>query len=439
MKSISYGTIFGIAFPVAVSQSAARIIGMTDLSFVAPLGVDAVASLSLASMLWAAIFTFLEGFRTGTTLLTAEAFGAGREDRAAAVLRTGVAGALLFGGAIAALAGPISRALFAFPGAERIAVCGIEYMTISLRAAPATLLFFVGVGAFRGAADTRTPLYAGILVCVVNASLDAALVPGRMGFPSLGAAGAAWASLVAYCLGAGALVFLQLGKHRQGCVSRDIVLRFVKTSVDVGIFSGAISLALFIFVLMIRTLGGEALAVHHVCFQVFLCTYLPASGFQVAASVLVSGFRSAGEHALARMAAMRVVRVASLFSALVGVGMWFGARSIAAFFSPSDPIVVARAAETLRFMCVAQMFSVMYMTLQGSLLGYSDTRFLAFEGLVSGYGVFLPCAWFLMLRRGGGVGAGYVAFLVWTAFDFVCLLARWTYIGKRMSKNRSHS
>ena len=59
MKSISYGTIFGIAFPVAVSQSAARIIGMTDLSFVAPLGVDAAASLSLASMLWAAIFTFL--------------------------------------------------------------------------------------------------------------------------------------------------------------------------------------------------------------------------------------------------------------------------------------------------------------------------------------------------------------------------------------------
>ena len=431
MKSISYGTIFGIAFPVAVSQSAARIIGMTDLSFVAPLGVDAAASLSLASMLWAAIFTFLEGFRTGTTVLTAEALGAGREDRAAAVFRTGVAGALLFGGAIAALAGPLSRALFAFPGAERIAACGTEYMTITLRAAPVTLLFFVGVGAFRGAADTRTPLYAGILVCVVNAALDAALVPGRMGFPSFGAAGAAWASLAAYCLGAGGLVFLLFGKHRRGRVSRDIVRRFVRTSVDVGIFSGAISLALLIFVLMVRTLGGEALAVHHVCFQVFLCTYLPASGFQVAASVLTAGFRSAGDHSGARRASARLVRAASVFSAVVGVGMWFGARGIAAFFSPAEPAVVARAAETLRFMCVAQMFSVMYMTLQGSLLGYSDTHFLAFEGLVSGYAVFLPCAWFLMLRLEGGIRAGYVAFLIWTVFDFLCLFARWTYIRGR--------
>lgn len=109
---------------------------------------------------------------------------------------------------------------------------------------------------------------------------------------------------------------------------------------------------------------------------------------------------------------------------VVSLALFFFAPAVAAFFSPADREVAEQAARTLRLVCLGQLFSSVYMVMRGALTGCGDTRFLVYEGLVSGYLVFLPLAWLLAVNTGHGIYGGYVAFLLWCATDCAALTGR---------------
>lgn len=104
--------------------------------------------------------------------------------------------------------------------------------------------------------------------------------------------------------------------------------------------------------------------------------------------------------------------------------LFFFASIVSNFFSPADKLVAEKAAETLKLVCVGQLFSSVYMVLRGALTGCKDTRFIVYEGWISGYLIFLPLAYLLAIKSGYGVYGGYVAFLVWCITDCVALVFR---------------
>ncbi len=95
--------------------------------------------------------------------------------------------------------------------------------------------------------------------------------------------------------------------------------------------------------------------------------------------------------------------------------------------------MAAQATATLRLVCVGQLFSAVYMVLRGALTGSGDTRFIVYEGLVSGYLVFLPLAYLLAIKAGYGIYGGYAAFVLWCIADCTALTAR--FCSRRRRQN----
>ena len=69
IKLTYYRTIFKIAFPVILSQASVTLCTLTDLCFLKNFGTVAIAAISIANVVIATFFNFLEGFRTGTSVL----------------------------------------------------------------------------------------------------------------------------------------------------------------------------------------------------------------------------------------------------------------------------------------------------------------------------------------------------------------------------------
>ncbi len=162
---------------------------------------------------------------------------------------------------------------------------------------------------------------------------------------------------------------------------------------------------------------------HQITLQFFNLAYLPAVGFLVTASIIVPQLANSREELL-RPSVGRICRVSFGVILVISLTLFLFSPAVAAFFSPADREVAEQATRTLRLACLGQLFDSVYMVMRGALTGCDDTRFLVYEGLVSGYLVFLPLAWLLAVNTGHGIYGGYVAFLLWCATDCAALAGR---------------
>ncbi len=431
MKELtSYKQIGRLAFPVIVAQSVVLVNGLIDLAFIGPYGTEAIAAVSIANALCATLFNFLEGFRLGTTVLVSGAAAANNINKAAAVVNCGLFLVAVIGAALAVFASHISNAVYTAAGNELIRHHGTDYLTVWLWALPPILFSHVLVGLFRGLRDTATPLYGTLIVCLLNALFNYLLVCGGFGFPAVGVKGAAWGTLLANLVGLLIIVWLTATKP---ATRRLINLKqsfgkylreYIRLAADIGLNTGFTLLALLVFVWVIRPLGAAALAVHQITLQIFNLAYLPAVGFLITASIIVPRLLESRRGDLLLPTVARVGKMSFGVILIISGLLFIYAAAVGSFFSPADSAVAEQASRTLSLVCLGQLFSSVYMVMRGALTGCGDTRFIVYEGLVSGYLVFLPLAYLLAIKAGCGIFGGYAAFVVWCITDCAALAAR---------------
>jgi len=427
-QSMSYRQIGKLALPVIAAQSVVLINGMIDLAFIAPYGTEAIAAVSIANALCAVLFNFWEGFRLGTTVLVADALAGNNAQKATAVVSSGLFLAAIISVLFTAFAPLVSHWVYLLAGNEAMQYHGTEYLMVWLWSLPFTLFSYVLTGLFRGLKDTTTPLYATLVICLFNVFFDYLLVYGGFGVPSLGVKGAAWGTLFASLAGFSILILLTVKKpltspylHFKQPFFKQIP-EYVALAVDVGLNTGSTLLALLIFVCIVKPLGPAALAVHQITLQVFNLAYLPAVGFLITASIIVPQLLNPSHKRLLIPTVSRICQM-SFGVVLITGGLLFAFSStVSSFFSPADKQVAAQAAQTMRLVCAGQLFSAIYMVLRGALTSCKDTRFIVYEGWISGYLIFLPLAYLLAIKLGYGIYGGYMAFVAWCVTD-CCALA----------------
>lgn len=427
---ISYKKIGGLAFPLIISQAVILLNGMIDLAFIAPFGTEAIAAVSIANALCATLFNFLEGFRIGTTVLIARAAAAKNRVSGRTVLNTGLFLAMLISILLVGSATIISHTVYDFVNNEQIRYHGFAYLTIWLWTMPFILLSYVLVGLFRGLNDTATPLYSTIAICLMNVIFSYLFVYGGPGIPSLGVKGSALGTMLANFTGFLIMCFLVLKRPltreyinlKQAFTNQ--IPEYAALAADIGLNTGFTLLALLLFVGILKELGAVALAVHQITLQAFNFAYLPAVGFLITVSILLPRLLEHQQTALIVPTVNRVAKMSFGVIFLTSTLLFIFASEVSRFFSPADQIVAAQTAQTLKLVCFGQLFSSVYMVLRGALTACKDTRFIVYEGLVSGYLLFLPLAYLLAVRLNYGVYGGYIAFLLWCMTDCSALSFR---------------
>lgn len=372
-----------LAWPVIAQNLLETLVGVIDTILVARLGTVAIAGVGSALQVVFFLLAILSAVSIGASIVVAHTIGAGNHAEAARLgkqtLVWGLLGALPLAWIGALAARPLIRAF----GVEAdVAVVGADYLRVTMIMLPALLLVFAGSAVLRGVGDTRTPLQVSLLANVINAVLAYGLIYGHFGLPALGAVGSAWAASAGRLVSALLLVLvLVTGRSGLSLRGRDgwrpqfsVVRRILGLGLPAALEQMLTSGAFTALMLVVATLGTQALAAQRIAFNAMSVAFLPGIGLSIAAATLVGQSIGAEKPDEAAAAARASAGWAALWMGVMGVVYFIFARQIIGLFS-NDPVVTEVGVRSLRVLAVQQPLWGLLFVWSGALRGAGNTRF----------------------------------------------------------------
>ncbi|MEG3176767.1 MATE family efflux transporter [Sphingomonas sp. RB3P16] len=199
--------ILALAWPVMLTSLNWTILSVTDIVVVGLTGTDQVAALGASRALTFVTIVAGLAWLSGTLVFTARADGAKDLRATGATLRAGLLWAILLG-LLAALGFALfAEALLGAIGvAPGLVVPAARVVRVMALAYPPQLVIIAASFFLEGIARPRRVMVVNLGMLPLNAVLAWAWSGGHLGFPALGAVGAAVATAVASLLGAMAML-----------------------------------------------------------------------------------------------------------------------------------------------------------------------------------------------------------------------------------------
>lgn len=332
--AVTHGTVFRLAVPMTLAYLSVPLIGVTDTAVIGQLGEPALlGGIAVGALVLDVVFTTFNFLRSGTTGLTAQAFGAEDNGETIAVLARALLVALLSGLAILFLQWPMIEAgtLLMDPGAA-VADAMREYLYIRIWGAPFALVNFALLGWLLGIGRSTLVLCVQTVFAGLNIVLSVWFVLG-LGF---GVAGVAWGSVVAEIV----TVIIQIPiilklAPLESRPSRARVLeprefsRLLGVNRDIMIRSFSLLFAFALFTRQGAQFGEVVLAANAILMHFFMLGGYFLDGFATAAEQLAG--RAVG--ARFRPAFERVVRLTTFW----GIAT---ALALSAFYFLLGPMII---------------------------------------------------------------------------------------------------
>ncbi len=393
-------SVFQLAWPVMVSNLLQTLTTTVDVIMVGSLGTEAPAAVAAVGFGGQFVFLFFSvmiSVSAGTIALVARAIGAGDLVEADHILKQSlVLGAIL--SVPLTLVGFVfaEPILAGFGAAPDVVALGGAYIRIISLVVFFQFIGFLGSAALRGAGDTVTPLWMGVLVNVVNFGINVNLIFGNAYVPRLGVPGAAIGTSISYIVGALVLVAILLrGKHRLrlhltgGWVHMDAVKRIFRIGWPAALEQILLQVAFLVWVGMVVVFGTEVLAAHQIGLRIQSFAFMPGFGFAIAATALVGQNLGARAPEAAERSGWEAAKYSVAVMSVTALGIFVFAEPIAQAFI-RDPIVVGFSVTFIRIHAVSIPAVGVFFAIDGALRGAGDTRFPLMTSLSGIYLVRLP-------------------------------------------------
>jgi MATE family multidrug resistance protein len=400
-----------LAWPVVLSRSTQSVVGLCDALMSARLGDQALAAVTTGAINLFSIAVLPMG-----TVFIVQSFASqlqGRGDLPAA-RRYAWHGLVLAAitTVLAAAATPFFESwlrVFHFePGVHADMAGYLRWRFWSVGA----FIAVEGLGNwFSGLGDTRVHMRASVITMVVNVVLNWVLIYGHLGAPAMGVRGAALASGLATCAG---LAFISLAfavRQREIAGSAPLglrraeFLRMLRFGVPNGLnwFMETAAFTLFLNVIVSR-LGTTVLAAMNAILQINSISFMPAFGVASAGAVLVGQAIGRGEKDDVPRLLGLTARVALAWQVAVGlVYLALPKLVMSAFESRAGSTELVTVGATMLALSSAwQVFDALGLTIGEALRAAGDTAWCMWTRLVSAWTVFVPVAWWAVVRMHGG-------------------------------------
>lgn len=189
--------------PMIIGVSAMVSTGIVDAYFIGLLGATELAAISFVFPVATALSSLGVGVMVGTSSVVSRAIGAGEDDRAASCASLGILLGLSFGLLIGVLLALFNKDLFALMAAdgEALRLIGI-YMVPYALGFPLLLTISGLNGVLRAQGLAKRSTMVSLSFALANWVLDPILIDGAFGFAGFGIAGAAYATVAGWILGA---------------------------------------------------------------------------------------------------------------------------------------------------------------------------------------------------------------------------------------------
>jgi putative MATE family efflux protein len=374
-----------------------------DAFWVGRLGAAAIASVSITMPVMFVLVAAGMGFAIAVTTLIAQYTGARDHQMvdhvAAQTLVTIVAVSIVLG-AIGFFITPFLLHLMKVT--PEVYEQALIFMRLIFVALPFTFLYAMSQALMRGVGEVKAPLFIVAGTVFVNFALDPVLIFGKFGFPAMGVAGAAIATLVSQMIAAAiALRLLFGGRYGIHVHWNDFVpdMAFVKRAFLLGypasIEQSARGLGMTVLTFLIVSFGTVVTASFGVGANVFNVVIIPAMGFSMATSTLVGQSIGAGNIARAEQVAKLAAIITFSVLTFFGILCLIFAPHIVRFFIPEDQTVIREGAAYIRIVAWSFGFIGLQYALMGVLRAAGEMIPAMVISLVSQWGLQIPLAFAL--------------------------------------------
>lgn len=196
-----------IAIPIALQNLLSTTLNFVDTIMIGQLGESSIAAVGLANKVFFVFSLLLFGIVSGSGILTAQYWGIRDISNIRRVLgmslMLGLTGAVLF--VVPSVLCP-KTVMRIFTTQEDTITIGATFLAIIAFSYPFTAITNSFVGILRGVNRVKVPVIITSLSICVNIVLNYILIYGKLGFPRMGVAGSATATLIARILECTALL-----------------------------------------------------------------------------------------------------------------------------------------------------------------------------------------------------------------------------------------
>ena len=400
--------IAALAIPALGTLAIDPLVSIVDTAWVGRLGAAPLASLAIASAVFAAVFSIFNFVHAAVTPLVAGEVGRGDLRSAGAVATGSIVVALAVGVVIAMIVSVIIGPLVGLFGDEPAVAEGAEaYLRIRFLALPAVLVAMVGHGVYRGHSDTKTPLVVAVGMNIVNLVLDPILIFAA----DMGVTGAAWATVIAQTIAAGWFLLLIFGvnRHRLGTdrLPRKIgslpIGRIVGAGWPMMIRSFALLLAISATTVAAARIGTLQVAAHQIAMQVWLFLSFVLDSFAIAATALIGTDLGARDRPAARDVANRLLALGFVSGIALSLLLAVTSPLVMSVFS-ADAGVQADLRSIYPFVILLQPLTALVYVWDGIGLGASAFKFLAGSMVIAGFATIVTLMMFGSTLRGVWLG-----------------------------------
>ncbi len=356
--------LWSLAWPMMLSMFFHSLYNLVDAFWVAKLSASAIAAVSISQIVLFVMISLAMGVSVGTAVLVGQNIGANKKDVAERILGQGylltIFAALFFTAIILIF----KNKLLVISGAVGdILPLAQPYFTVVTSGSIFTFLMMMTSISFNAQGDnfTMTKLFA--VSTLVNTILDPLLIFGYGGFPELGIAGAAYATLISQ------VVFLILALRLLMKPTMMVPLKLkllqlewssVKSVINIGLPASlnqvlnplGFSALMFFVSASFYEAGAAAFSIG---FRIEFFAFIPAIGFGFGAMSLIGQNIGAGKHERVR----EVLKFAVYFGS--GAALVFSLLSF--LFAPyivgvftSDPLVTDYALQYFRVVPIGYVF-----------------------------------------------------------------------------------
>lgn len=383
---------FRVAWPSTLESFLVALVGMVDTIMVSRLGAYAIAAVGLSTQPKFICLAVFMSLNIAVSALVARRKGEGDREGANRVLSQALVLTLLFAVIITALAIVFAEPVLRLAGTnEDTHESAVAYFRIISAGMIFNVASMVINAAQRGAGNTKIAMRTNLVSNGVNIVFNYLLIEGRFGFPRLGVAGAAVATVIGTVFALAMSVLSVM--HPNGFLH----LRFtgemfrmergtIKTIADIG--SASLAEQLFLrfgfltYTMIVARLGTTAFAAHQVGMNVITISFAFGDGLSVASVALVG--QSLGERRgdLARVYLLFCQRLGLFCSLTVALVYSTVGRNIFRLFSGEEDILT-HGDMIMRMVAVIVIMQIAQVIYSGCLRGAGDTRYVAIVSLIS--------------------------------------------------------
>lgn len=383
-----------IALPMVISQASETVMMFVDRLFLSWLGkahISAAMSGGLSSFVFMSLFLGTVGY---VNALSAQYFGAGKEENCVRTVTQGFQLSLLFYPLILLLI-PLVGKFFAYSGHSTQQIeLEYTYFRILMLGGFLALLRTVLASFFLGIGRTKIVMYSNIAGMLINVPINYILIFGKFGFPRLGIVGAAIGTLTGSLLICVVLTvsFLRhriYREHKSPTLwkfNRNIMGKLLRYGFPAGIELFLNVFAFNLFIQMMHSYSEDVAAAVTITFNYDMVAFIPMLGLGFATTSLVGQYMGAGDPGGAARVAGLSMKVGMVYALSMMVLFIFGAGWLVRVFtgglSDADTAVIPLAKTMLRLASLYTLADILQLILSGTLRGAGDTKWVMYISVV---------------------------------------------------------